>query len=159
MEGKGNSGKGNNVSRDDWETPKCIIDMLKKQYSFNFDCCAEEHNSITNDFSNDFEKIKDILGIAWMNPPFSKANPMFKHFFNVVKQGISIFRCDNMETKVWQDIILQKADWILIPKGRVAYQYNTEIREGKGCRFPSALIGVGVLPPTLYEGKILFTNK
>lgn len=159
MKGKGNDGKGNIVSRDDWETPECVINMLKSQYSFKFDCCALRHNSVTVRFSSDFESIGEVEGIAWMNPPFSIAHRMFNHFFKVVKQGIAIYRCDNMETKVWQEIILQKADWILIPKGRTAYKYNTEIRSGKGCRFPSALIGVGVEPPTFYEGKILFTNN
>jgi len=159
MEGKGNDGKGDNLSRDDWETPDVIINMLKKQYSFKFDCCALKHNSVAINYSGDFEKVENVEGIAWMNPPFSIAYRMFEHFFKVVKKGIAIYRCDNMETKVWQEVILQKADWILIPKGRVAYQYNTDIRQGKGCRFPSALIGIGVKPPTFYEGKILFTKN
>lgn len=160
MEGKGNDGKGNVVSRDDWETPNVIMDMLKgNNYDFDFDCCALLHNTKCDTYTSDFESIKEVKGLAWMNPPFSMAYKMFEHFFKVVKQGIAIYRCDNMETKVWQEIILQKADWILIPKGRVTYQYNTEVRQGKGCRFPSALIGVSVQPPTFYEGKILFTNN
>jgi len=159
MEKKGNDGKGNNLSRDDWETPNKIINMLKKQYDFTFDCCALEENKKFNNFSSNFETIKKVEGIAWMNPPFSIAFKMFEHFFKVVNKGVSIYRCDNMETKIWQELILQKADWVLIPKGRVAYDYNPELRDGKGCRFPSALIGIGVEPPVFYEGKILFTNN
>ena len=154
MMNKGNDGKGHNENRDDWETPKRIIDLLKKQYNFEFDCCALEHNTITKNFSSDFEKIEALNCICWMNPPFSIAYRMFDHFFKVVEKGVSIYRCDNMETKVWQDIILKNCDWVLIPK--VAYQYNTELREGKGCRFPSAIIGVGVEPPVFYEGTILY---
>ena len=32
-------------------------------------------------------------------------------------------------------------------------------QEGKGARFPSALIGVGVSPPRYVEGRTLFNNK
>lgn len=62
--------------------------------------------------------------------------------------GVAIYRCDNMETKVWQEIILKNADWIFIPKGRISY----EGKVGKGSRFPSALIGVGVSAPKEIEG-------
>ena len=155
---KGNDGSGNNISRDDWETPNCIIDILKKQYSIFFDCCAEKNNAIVENYSNNFELVEKVEGIGWMNPPFSMAYTMFEHFFKVVNKGISIYRCDNMETKVWQEVILKNADWILIPKGRIAYQYNPELRQGKGARFPSALIGVGVEPPTFLEGIILYTK-
>jgi hypothetical protein len=90
-----------------------------------------------------------------MNPPFSKASEMFSHFFKIIKKGVAIYRCDNLETKVWQDIIFKGADWIFIPAGRIAYQYNPDLRQGKGCRFPSALIGKGVLPPKDLKGTIL----
>ena len=76
---------------------------------------------------------------------------MFQHYFKVVSKGVAIFRCDNMETKVWKDVILKNADWIFIPKGRIA----CEGKEGKGSRFPSALIGVGVAFPNLEGGIML----
>lgn len=40
MEGKGNDGKGNNESRDSWQTSKELFDKLNKQYKFELDCCA-----------------------------------------------------------------------------------------------------------------------
>jgi len=96
-----------------------------------------------------------------MNPPFSNSLKMFEHFFKVVKQGVAIFRCDNMETKVWQEVILRKADWIFIPKGRVSYTPFEvgNMRDGNGTRFPSALIGIGVSPPKEFEGVVLFTKQ
>jgi hypothetical protein len=79
----------------------------------------------------------------------------------VIKKGIAIFRCDNMETKVWQEVILKNADWIFIPKGRVSYTpFDVgNMRNGMGTRFPSALIGIGVNPPKEFEGVVLFTNN
>jgi hypothetical protein len=161
MEGKGNDGKGDIPERDLWETKQEIFDKLNKQYNFQFDCCANEDNKKCIDFSDDFEKWDDILRISWMNPPFSNALKMFEHFFKVVKQGVAIYRCDNMETKVWQDIILKKADWIFIPKGRVSYKAFEvgDMRNGNGTRFPSALIGINLKPIENIEGITLYINK
>jgi len=37
----------------------------------------------------DFEKLNaDLQNVFWMNPPFSKAYDMFKHFFKVVEKGV-----------------------------------------------------------------------
>lgn len=155
----GNTGKGNNTTRDDWETPDILFNKLNKQYDFCFDCCATAENSKCIVYSNNFTKAENITGTAWMNPPFSKAKEMFEHFFKITKKGVAIYRCDNIETKVWQEIILKKADWIFIPKGRITYQYNTELRQGKGSRFPSALIGINLEPPKEIEGTTLYLKK
>jgi len=108
-----------------------------------------ESNAKCKIYFTDFESVQDIPQVAWMNPPFSKAKRMFTHFFNVVRKGVAIYRCDNMETVVWQDIILKNSDWVFIPRGRIAYTpFETgDMRDGKGTRFPSALIGVGVPKP------------
>lgn len=151
---KANDGSGNNPERDKWETPHKLWDELNKQYEFTFDVCASEENSKTEMFCTDFELCKKgsfFAECCWMNPPFSKSYYMFKHFFNVVERGVAIYKCDNMETKVWQDVILKHANWIFIPKGRICY----EGMKGSGSRFPSALIGVGVPIPELKDGVVL----
>jgi len=138
---KANNGIGNNESRDKWETPQWLFKELNKQFDFTFDCCATLDNSKCQYSSDNFETIKTFLPrTCWMNPPFSKALEMFKHFFKVVEEGVAIYRCDNMETKVWQQIILPNASWVFIPNKRIAY----EGMDGKGSRFPSALIGFNV---------------
>jgi len=152
---KGNDGTGNVIERDDWETPMKIFNILNKQYSFKLDCCAILRNSKCPLHSNDFLKETKIDYLSWMNPPFSKATDMFEHFFKVVKRGVCIYRCDNIETKIWQDIILKNANWIFIPKGRISY----EGKAGKGSRFPSALIGFNVPVPNGLDGATLNLNK
>ena len=149
---KGNDGSGNIPERDTWETPQKLWDELNKQYEFTFDCCASNGNNKCSVFSTDFEGNSSISRVAWMNPPFSLAERMFKHFFKVVDWGVAIYRCDNLETALWQEVILKNADWIFIPKGRISY----EGKEGTGSRFPSALIGIGVDKPNLING---FTLK
>ena len=155
---KGNNGDGNNVDRDVWRTPQELFVNLDMQYNFTHDCCAMEDGSDSrcNVWSYDFLKTDDFwtTDVCWMNPPFSKAKEMFEHFFKVVGKGVCIYRCDNMETAVWQDVILPKAAWILIPKGRISY----EGFEGKGARFASALIGYNVPPPEHVVGKVLYLS-
>ena len=150
---KGNDGTGNIPERDTWETPQTLWDELDKQYDFTFDCCASTNNTKTKRFSNNF--LRDYLfnssHTCWMNPPFSLAYEMFEHFFKVVTKGVAIYRCDNMETAIWQDIILKGADWVFVPKGRISY----EGKVGKGSRFPSALIGKGVPVPKGLKGYTL----
>lgn len=160
MEGKGNDGKGNVPERDLWETKQEIWDSLNKQFNFTFDCCATANNTKCYKWTNDFLNWFNQEEMCWMNPPFSKAKKMFKHFFKVVNKGVAIYRCDNMETKVWQDVILKYADWVFIPKGRISYTpFDTgNMRNGMGSRFPSALIGVGVETPKGFKGRILFTK-
>lgn len=146
---KGNDGTGNTEERDTWQTPQWLFEKLDNQYKFEFDCCASNDNSKCEEFSSNFEfMMHEVDEESWMNPPFSKAHEMFEHFFKVIKKGVAIYRCDNMETKIWQDIILKNASWVFIPKGRISY----EGKEGKGSRFPSALIGFNVEPPVGLDG-------
>ena len=79
---------------------------------------------------------------------------MFEQFFKVVKKGVAIFRCDNMESKDWQEIIFKNCDWIFIPNKRVGYEW--EGKKQTSPRFPSALIGVGVGVPKNIDGHVLF---
>ena len=154
---KGNDGTGNIEERDNWETPQWLFDKLNNQYEFILDCCATSKNSKCPKFCIDFlDSQLNWQGTSakfWMNPPFSKAYEMFMHFFKHVKKGVAIYRCDNMETRIWQDIILKNATWVFIPRCRLNY----EGKEGKGSRFPSALIGYNVEDPILedVEGYIL----
>lgn len=151
---KGNNGTGNIPERDNWETPKHMFGILNKQYDFGFDCCASEDNKKCKSYSDNFNGAPQDC-ICWMNPPFSKARKMFENFFKFVNKGVAIYRCDNMETGIWQDIILKNATWIYIPRGRTSY----EGKIGKGSRFPSALIGFNVKPPISSDGYTLILNK
>lgn len=152
----------NTKERDEWRTPQDLFDKLHKQYEFTLDCCANRLNSKCLQWSSSF--VNEITGIIphiyWMNPPFSKSYEMFKHFFEVMdkgnNRGVAIFRCDNMETKVWQELIIPNASWILIPNKRICY----EGLSNKSNRpvFASALIGYNVEIPENIEGRIL-VNK
>jgi len=145
---KANDGSGNNEGRDNWETPQKLWDQLNKQYSFRIDCCATQKNSKCPMYCVNFLNYHELEDMSWINPPFSKSLEMFKHFFKEVEKGVAIYRCDNMETKLWQETILPNATWIFVPNKRIAY----EGMEGSGSRFPSALIGFNVEPPKGLKG-------
>ncbi len=152
---KATNGKGNIPSRDEWQTPQWLFDKLNTQYNFKVDCCANVSNAKCKIYPMNFLDIRIVTKYhCWMNPPFSKAQEMFKGFFKRIREGVAIYRCDNMETKIWQDIILKNASWVFIPNKRIAY----EGMEGKGSRFPSALIGFNVDPPKELEGTLLIPN-
>lgn len=159
---KANDGKGNIEARDEWETPQWLFDILHKQYNFNIDLCASNSNTKCNSFfdknllfENQVNFFKSKLDRCWMNPPFSKALEMFKHFFKVIGKGVAIYRYDNFETKIWQEVIFPNASWVFIPNKRIAY----EGMDGKGSRFPSALIGFNVSTPNFVEGTILKVER
>ena len=154
---KANNGKGNITSRDMWKTPPELFNNLIEQYNFSLDCCASSDNAKCENFCQAFELLNpDHKNMGWMNSPFSKSKEMFKHFFKIVDRGVAIYRCDNFETRIWQDLILLSSDWIFIPKGRVSYHLATDKANGRnGSRFPSALIGKGVDPPKYIEGVCL----
>jgi len=153
---KGNNGTGNNVERDEWETPQWLFDILDKQYVFYMDWCASEKNKKCESWTDNMVNTAVLpKTICWMNPPFSKALEMFKEFFKRTPKGVAIYRCDNFETKIWQDIIFPNATWIFIPNKRIAY----EGMNGIGSRFPSALIGLNVGLPKRLKGTILKSVK
>ena len=74
---------------------------------------------------------------------------------------MAIYRFDNAETKIWQEIIFPNCDWVFIPKGRVSYEPFSFRRSNKKkeTRFPSVLIGIGVNPPKNIKGIILKVEK
>ena len=156
---KANNGKGNTILRDMWETPQELFDTLNKQYTFQLDCCATKENTKClkwfEDFFNNKPNYKAYIYMCWMNPPFSIAWKMFDHFFKTIRKGVAIYRCDNLETGLWQKIIMPNASWIFIPNKRIPY----EGLDGDGARFASALIGFNVNIPKNINGTILYLKK
>ena len=146
--------KMNSIPMDEWQTPSYLFDILKTQYHFQFDCCATAENRKCALYSDDLESLDSIPIMAWMNPPYSIAWKMFEQYFSIVKKGVAIYRCDNMETALWQKVIFPNADWIFIPDRRISY----EGIDGTGVRFPSALIGLGVNVPKDLSGTVVMVE-
>lgn len=60
--------------REDWETPPDFFELLDREFSFELDVCASEHNKKCERY---FSKEEDALskawrGVCWMNPPYGR---------------------------------------------------------------------------------------
>ena len=127
-------------------------DQLNTQYSFDVDCCATAENTKCKLFCMEFENTAlDLTDkVLWTNPPFSKAQEMFTRLTRE-RRWVAIYRGDNLETEVWQKVILPNCHWIFVFNGRTNY----EGQSGIGARFNSVLIGRGVPLPTGLRGRLM----
>lgn len=135
--------KGNR--RDDWRTDPELWNALDELYGFTIDLAANAKNAKCKRFIDDK---RDALaldwaneignGCGWLNPPFSKATPFFEHCGDA--SLVAIYKASNLETSVWQDLILPLADWVFFLKARVNY-LDHKGKPTKSVPFGSALIG------------------
>lgn len=150
-----------NKARDSWRTPAWLYDALNSQYRFVGDLAACDRSAKCFDFYSEQRSFlkasrKDFApGIYFMNPPFSKALDFFNHVANLNIPAVCIYRADNMETKVWQEVIFPNACFIHIPSKRVQYDAPPGVEGSTSVMFPSAIICFGVTPPTNVEGHYL----
>lgn len=142
-------------SSDNWMTPRDFWLHLHSQYGFDIDLCSVEKDAKTERFVSNLAEFKPdkYFGCAWINPPFSKARKLIPIALGFDFPVVGIYRCDNQETEVWQNVIFQKADWVFYLRGRVRYEDPFGTRQSP--MFPSALWGKGVPPPTGLEGVCL----
>lgn len=120
---------------DEWYTPKEIIDALGK---FDLDPCAPVkplwQTAETMYNKNHDGLTKDWVGRVWLNPPYTR--PLIEQFVRKLAQhgnGIALLfnRCDS---KMFQDIIFEKATAIKFLRGRIRFFRPDGIRgDSPGC--------------------------
>ena len=130
-----------------------LFNHLNEQYNFKFDCCGTKENTrcLRYPRSGKFTDINELNEIAWMNPSQEKPDFMFEHFFKIIKGGIAIYRCDNMNSNIWQDIIIPKGHWVFI----LNEKQNNDNFIISELKFPTAIIGIGVNLPEGLNGRVL----
>jgi len=145
--------KGGSV---DWGTPSELFDKLNAQYGFDIDLCSNESNKKCGTEVQQLENFDQelVYKVGWINPPFSKIRQMLRIALSLKFPVVGIYRCDNLETETWQDIIFSKCDWVLFLKGRVRYE-DPVSGDRTSPMFPSALFGKGVKPPEDFFGKLI----
>jgi phage N-6-adenine-methyltransferase len=151
------SGRNSNTAsarkaKDDWRTPKWLWEILNAQYQFGVDCAATVGNTLCEEFIVEGQTMMPYAEdkTVWVNPPFSNPWMMQNYWVKRLKK-VGIYRCDNLESRVWQQVILPNVDWVFIFSHRVNYEGH----DGKGSMFGSALFGAGVLPPQGLKGTLL----
>ena len=130
-------------STDEWYTP---IELINSLGSFDLDPCAPEvplWRTATTMYDKNVDGLKqDWFGRVWLNPPYSR--PLIEQFVNRMVEhnnGIALLfnRCDS---KMFIDVILEKATAIKFLKGRIKFYKKDGTRGGSpGCG--SILIAFG----------------
>lgn len=149
---------------DEWYTPKEIIDALGP---FDTDPCAPVHPlwptaRIAYNKNDDGLK-QEWYGRVWLNPPYSR--PLIEKFVEKMVEhnnGIALLynRCDS---KMFQDIIFQKATAMKFLRHRIRFYRPDGTRGGSpGCG--SILIAFGqdnarILKDCSIEGKFVWLDN
>jgi hypothetical protein len=136
---------------DNWRTPQDLWNTLNAQYGFTIDLCASKQDAKTEKYISSLEI--DLVppdSIAWINPPFSKVKQLLPIVLKDNYPVVGIYRADNFETKIWQEHILQKADWLFFFSGRIRYEDPFGTRQSP--MFPSVLWGKRLPEPIGLQG-------
>ena len=130
-------------STDEWYTP---IELINSLGSFDLDPCAPEvplWKTATIMYDKNADGLKQAwFGRVWLNPPYSR--PLIEQFVNRMAEhnnGIALLfnRCGS---KMFIDVILEKAAAIKFLKGRIKFYRKDGTRGGSpGCG--SILIAFG----------------
>ena len=128
--------KGGKSATTEWYTPQYIIEALGGK--FDLDPCAPVkplwQTAETMYNKNHDGLTKDWVGRVWLNPPYSR--PLIEQIVRKLAQhgnGIALLfnRCDS---KMFQDIIFEKATAIKFLRGRIRFFRPDGIRgDSPGC--------------------------
>ena len=116
-------------ARNDWRTPQWLFDHLNSIYSFEYDLCASESNALCKHYftiHNPFTRTQpgpSRQRVHFANPPFSHPEAI-----NVIREialsglpTVMLYRNDNPERAVWQDVIFPVCSWIFTPRERIRF--------------------------------------
>ena len=158
MSGRNDNTAAARKAKDDWRTPRWLWDTLNEQYKFTTDCAASRATALCPHWCgvDGWHGSVDIRipKVVWVNPPFSQPSMITENWLLYLRR-IGIYRADNLETKVWQEIILPNVDWVFFFSKRINYEGH----DGKGAMFPSALFGSGLPPPIGLNGRIMWMDR
>lgn len=81
----------NNMSNDNWETPKYLFDHLNKKFNYGLDVCASKNNHKCDKF---FTIEDDALKQPWTSNTIF-CNPPYSNKMEWIKKGISEIKKQN----------------------------------------------------------------
>lgn len=147
-------------SKDEWYTPKLIIDYVNSLGNkITYDPATTKEQAIRLDINEYSDKKDDGLSkiswqghVVWLNPPFSnKEEWIAKARLEVQKGNCKVFILlpVALETKVMHKYILGNCI-IHIPNGRIAF-INEKGNGGKSPAFTSAIFEITREPSNTYK--------
>ena len=140
-------------SKDDWQTPQDLYDLLHKEFTFQVDRAASFANKkclLYYGPDHQHENFRDALTIAWsgqgfLNPPYSLVGKfMAKAYAEMAINGVSTVAliAARPDTKWWHEYVAY-ADEIRFLKGRLRFEGEDT---GNSAPFPSAVVIFRPLP-------------
>lgn len=142
-----NSGGTEGTSRDDWRTPRRILDMLNNEFEFDLDAAADANNAICGDFIDEEE---DALSTEWdhrsgcenedcgcylqvetvfVNPPYSLVGPFVaralqqSQLYNI---KVVLLIPAKTGSSTWKKYIAPYASEIRFITGRLKFELSPE---------------------------------
>lgn len=132
-------------ARQDWETPQGLFDIINEvwEYHFTFDAAASEENFKCLRWSGDSLNIpwgeEGSKERVWVNPPYDLAKEFIAKAWEEVDEGrvelVMLLLPARTDTRMWHDIIAERAEEIIFLKGRLKFGGSTN-----SAPFPSALV-------------------
>lgn len=132
--------------RDHWTTPRDLFEQLNREFAFICDCAASEENALCDQRIGEEE---DALTVDWpqegwcfLNPPFSMLPEFLAKVWeqNLLGARIVVLVPGHRHEQRWfHDYVIDKADEVRIPRGRICYQAPEGIPSGSPT-FPSMVL-------------------
>lgn len=136
-------------NRDDWRTPQDLFTTLDKEFMFDLDAAADQHNALCyhyfsqqdSAFDNEWY-VTDPGCRAFCNPPYSrKVKEWLVRGYEQSKKHdmIVVFLVPaRTDTTWWHDVVMKHAYEIRLVKGRIKFGLPDVKLEP--CPFPSAVV-------------------
>ena len=141
---------------DTWSTPQGLYDNLNSVFKFTLDPACSEATAKCKKF---YTEEDDGLSKSWekeivfLNPPYSRIlQPKFIKKASEENATTIALIPSRTDTKLWQEIIFNKAIAICFIKGRLKFGSATD-----AAPFPSAIIIFGNNKMTINQQKLLKT--
>ena len=136
--------------------PDYIFDELNKEFNFNLDVCATDHNHKCDQyFTKEIDGLsQDWKGVCWMNPPYGRTINQWLKKAAISARGGAIVVClipARTDTRWWKDYVLCASELRFIT-GRVKFG-----KSKVGAPFPSVIAIFGT-PTTPRIKQVDFKN-
>lgn len=129
----------------DWGTPQKLFDAISSKWGpFTLDVCGSSwnHRYFTLNDNALVQSWRCDNSRAYMNPPYGKVLGRWVHkAYLESRKGITVVclipACT--DSVLWHSYVMRAYE-ISFVKGRVIFQYNSDLGEGKPAPFPSVVV-------------------
>lgn len=135
-------------SKDNWQTPPWLFELLHQVFNFTIDGAADDSNHLLPKYYTDYFKALPSHETIFINPPFSQLKDGFWNgvsWMNTVEFNkclIVMLQPFRPETKYWHNSVWGKAN-IFVFNRRIQYVCPILKKVQQGVPMPSALVIYG----------------